>query len=347
MTGDLKRFFAGDPSAGAFMSGFFPITMFGLPGACFAMYRSAAPARRRAAAGLLASLALTSFLTGVTEPVEFTFMFVAPVLYAVHALLTGLAMVLMQALGVKLGFGFSAGLFDYALNFSRSTRPLLLLPVGVATFGLYYAVFRYGIAWLDLPTPGRDRGSAGDSPPRATSRTATPGRDSAQAFVAALGGRDNVRTVDACTTRLRLVLEDTHRVDEAELVRLGALGVVRPSARSLQVVLGPVADQVAGHIRAVLQEAEAPALVASVTAVAGALGGPGNVRGVTLRPGRILVAVRDTATVDLGALRAAGARDAVVVPGDVVHVLAANAAELAERLAVPGADTTHPQDRAR
>ena len=336
VTGDLKRFFAGDPSAGAFMTGFFPITMFGLPGACLAMYHSAQPSRRRAAAGLLASIALTSFLTGVTEPVEFTFMFVAPALYALHALLTGAAMVLMQALGVKLGFGFSAGLFDYALNFSRATRPWLLLPVGAATFGLYYALFRYGIVWLDLPTPGRDRESAPEPSPRPSPRPATPGRDSAHAFVAALGGPANVRSVDACTTRLRLAVEDLSRVDDAALTRLGALGVVRPSGRSVQVVLGPVADQVAGHIRAVLQETVAPAPRLIAAGVLAALGGPGNVRSVTLRPGRVLVAVRQPDSVDVAALREAGARDAVVLAAGVVHVLVPDAEDLAHGIAPPG-----------
>src|SRR5271170_4132993 len=155
-TGDLKRFFAGDPSAGAFMSGFFPVMMFGLPGACLAMYHTARPERRAGVAGLLLSLGLTSFLTGVTEPVEFTFMFLAPVLYALHAIATGLAMVVMNLFGVRLGFSFSAGLFDYVLNFSRAQRPLLLLPIGAAYFGLYYAVFRVCIVRFNLATPGRD-----------------------------------------------------------------------------------------------------------------------------------------------------------------------------------------------
>ena len=123
VTGDLKRFFAGDPSAGAFMSGFFPVMMFGLPAACLAMYHTALPERRRAVGGLLASIAFTSILTGVTEPIEFTFMFLAPALYVVHALLTGLAFIIMDALNVRLGFGFSAGLFDYVLNFKRATPP--------------------------------------------------------------------------------------------------------------------------------------------------------------------------------------------------------------------------------
>ena len=139
VTGDLNRFFAGDPTAGTFMSGFFPVMMFGLPAACLAMYHTALPQRRRLVGGLLGSIALTSLLTGVTEPIEFTFMFLAPVLYAVHALLTGVAFIIMNALHVRLGFGFSAGLFDYVLNFNRATRPLWLLPVGV---GVLHSVLR-------------------------------------------------------------------------------------------------------------------------------------------------------------------------------------------------------------
>ena len=136
------------------MSGFFPVMMFGLPAACLAMYRSAAPERRKAVGGMLLSLALTSFLTGVTEPIEFTFMFLAPVLYALHAVLTGIAMVVMDALGVKLGFGFSAGLFDYLVNYGLATRPLMLLPVGAAYFAIYYTTFRFCIVRFNLKTRG-------------------------------------------------------------------------------------------------------------------------------------------------------------------------------------------------
>ncbi|MGH8253379.1 MAG: N-acetylglucosamine-specific PTS transporter subunit IIBC, partial [Steroidobacteraceae bacterium] len=221
VTGDLKRFFAGDPSAGAFMSGFFPVMMFGLPGACLAMYRAARPERRRAVGGLLLSIALTSSLTGVTEPIEFTFMFLAPALYAVHALLTGLAMVIMHVLGVHLGFSFSAGLFDYVLNFSLATRPLWLLPIGVAYFALYYLLFSYGIVRFNLATPGRGASDDGDAAGSATSAAAPR----AVAMIKALGGAANLTSVDACTTRLRLTVVDAARVDAAALAKLGAMGV--------------------------------------------------------------------------------------------------------------------------
>ena len=131
-TGDLNRFFAGDPAAGGFMAGFFPVMMFGLPAAALAMYHTADKGRRAQVGGLLMSLALTAFLTGVTEPIEFTFMFLAPLLYAFHALMTGLSMAIMQWLDVKLGFTFSAGAFDYALSYGLSTNGWLMLPVGLA-----------------------------------------------------------------------------------------------------------------------------------------------------------------------------------------------------------------------
>src|SRR3546814_370969 len=155
-SGDLNRFFAGDPAAGAFMSGFFPVMMFGLPAACLAMYRAAPRERRPAVLGMMSSMALTSFLTGVTEPIEFSFMFVAPLLYALHAVLTGVSMVVMDLIGAKLGFGFSAGLFDYLLNFRLSTRPLLLLPLRAAYFGIYYARFSFSIRPFGIITHARD-----------------------------------------------------------------------------------------------------------------------------------------------------------------------------------------------
>jgi PTS system N-acetylglucosamine-specific IIC component len=267
-TGDLHRFFAGDPSAGAFMAGFFPVMMFGLPAACLAMYRSARSQNRRLVAGVLMSMALTSFLTGVTEPIEFAFMFLAPVLYLVHAVLTGLALVIMSLLHVKLGFGFSAGLFDYVINFNKATNPLLLLPVGAIYFAVYYGMFRVVIARFDLKTLGRETEVAaaaatdhgmGDpiSIPLAVAMPVTaPARGAS--YLAALGGRGNVLEVEACATRLRLALVDNARLDEAALKQLGARGVLRLTAGSAQVIIGPLADQVAGEIQDAMR-AQAPA----------------------------------------------------------------------------------------
>ena len=241
-TGDLKRFFAGDPSAGAFMAGFFPVMMFGLPAACLAMYRAAPPDRRAGVAGLYLSLGLTSFLTGITEPIEFTFLFLAPVLFAVHAVLTGVAMVVMDLLGARLGFGFSAGLFDYVLNYGLATRPLLLLPVGLAYAAVYYAAFGWAIRRFDLKLPGRDAAPA-------TAPDPAIGSDRAGAFVAALGGRANLVAIDACTTRLRLRVGDPAALDRDRLTGLGARGILDLGGGSIQVVVGPEADQLAADLR--------------------------------------------------------------------------------------------------
>jgi N-acetylglucosamine PTS system EIICBA or EIICB component len=154
--GDLTRFFAGDPTAGQFMSGFFPIMMFGLPAAAIAIAHSARPERRKAVLGMMISLALTSFMTGVTEPIEFSFMFIAPVLYGIHAVLTALSMAVTWALGVHAGFTFSAGAIDYGLNWSLATKPWLIIPIGLVFGAIYYFVFRFAITRWNLPTPGRE-----------------------------------------------------------------------------------------------------------------------------------------------------------------------------------------------
>jgi PTS system N-acetylglucosamine-specific IIC component len=303
-TGDLKRFFAGDPTAGAFMSGFFPVMMFGLPGACLAMYRTVKPERRAGVAGLLLSLGLTSFLTGVTEPVEFTFMFLAPVLYALHALATGLAMVIMNALGIRLGFSFSAGLFDYVLNFSHAQRPLLLLPIGAAYFALYYTVFRVVIVRLNLATPGRETEELSAQPLRPVSV-----QERAAAFVLALGGAANLTEVAACTTRLRLVMVNNAAIDETALKRLGARGVLRASSNGLQVVLGPIADQVAGEIRAAIRIGAGTGIKAIDSAgLLAALGGRDNVLQAESLAGRLSVRTSRMEFVDASALSSLGIR---------------------------------------
>ncbi|MEU9251431.1 PTS transporter subunit EIIC [Streptomyces sp. NPDC048270] len=156
VTGEIPRFFAGDPTAGQFMSGFFPIMMFGLPAAALAIAHCAKPARRKAVMGMMVSLALTSFITGVTEPIEFTFLFLAPALYAVHAVLTGISMAVTWGLGVHDGFGFSAGLIDYLLNWKLATNPWMIIPIGLCFAAVYYVVFRFAIVKFNLPTPGRE-----------------------------------------------------------------------------------------------------------------------------------------------------------------------------------------------
>jgi len=265
----------------------------------------------------LMSMALTSFLTGVTEPIEFSFMFLAPVLYAIHALLTGLAMVVMDLFTVRLGFGFSAGLFDYVLNFSRSTRPLLLLPIGAAYFALYYGLFRFVILRFDLKTPGREIEDA--AAPISAHIDASP----AQAWVRALGGVGNLVSVDACTTRLRLVVANQKAVREDELKRLGSRGVVRPSADTLQVVVGPIADQLSGDIRRALSTGE-PArdnILPDVAALAAALGGRGNLESIEVYSTRLSLKVRVAASINTQAVKAAGARAAVAVGDSTWHII--------------------------
>jgi PTS system N-acetylglucosamine-specific IIC component len=321
-TGDLKRFFAGDPSAGAFMSGFFPVMMFGLPGACLAMYHTAKPERRAAVGGLLLSLGLTSFLTGVTEPIEFTFMFLAPVLYALHAVATGLAMVIMDFFKVRLGFSFSAGLFDYILNFKLAQRPLLLLPIGAAYFGLYYGAFRYCIVRLNLATPGRE---PEDSAPPAAVAVTQGAR--ATRFIGALGGAANLLEVAACTTRLRLVLNNNQAIDEATLKQLGARGVLRTSTQGLQVVLGPIADQVAGEIRDALRAAPAAAVRTDThagcdaEALLAALGGRGNVTQFDTGAGRLLFHAKREKKINMDSLRQLGVRGVALTGAGSIQVL--------------------------
>jgi len=154
--GDIARFLAGDPTAGAFMTGFFPIMMFALPAAAVAIWHEAKPAHRKAVGGIMLSAALTSFLTGVTEPLEFAFMFVAWPLYVLHAVLTGTSLALVNALGIKDGFGFSAGLFDYVLNFNIATHPTWLILIGLGYAAVYYFLFRFVIRMWNLRTPGRE-----------------------------------------------------------------------------------------------------------------------------------------------------------------------------------------------
>jgi PTS system N-acetylglucosamine-specific IIC component len=329
VTGDLKRFFAGDPSAGAFMSGFFPVMMFGLPGACLAMYRTATPERRAAVGGILFSMALTSFLTGVTEPIEFAFMFLAPVLYAIHAVLTGISMVLMHALEVHLGFGFSAGLFDYVLNFSLSTRPLMLIPVGLAYFALYYFLFRFCIVRFDLKTLGREAEG-----PMAADIDAGKGEGAALGWIRALGDAGNLRAVEACTTRLRLVLEDVDRIDEPALAALGSRGVLRLADGAVQVVVGPIADQLASEIRTQLRvpAARAPAVAVSMAdesaarQVVKALGGSTNIRDLQGNASRLLITVADSTAIDEAALRRLVRAVSRPAPGSVHLVVGPTAA---------------------
>ena len=265
VTGDLHRFFAGDPTAGTFMTGFFPIMMFGLPAACLAMFHEAPKEKRALVGGLLFSMALTSFLTGVTEPIEFSFMFLAPVLYAIHAVLTGLSLAICSALGIHLGFTFSAGAIDYVLNYGLSQRGWLALVIGVIYFVIYYGLFRFFIRKFNMATPGREPATTdaqtdvdttvdgGLIPPVPGAAAVSASNTRAAKYIAALGGASNLTLVDACTTRLRLSVADTEKVSEAQLKSIGARGVLKRGATSVQVIIGPEADLIADEIRTELE----------------------------------------------------------------------------------------------
>lgn len=243
VTGDLSRYFAGDPKGGQFMTGMFPMMIFGLPAACLAMYRNALPERRKVMGGIFLSMALTSFLTGVTEPIEFAFMFLAPLLYLLHALLTGLSMAITNALNIHLGFTFSGGFIDMVLGWGRSTNGWLVIPVGLAYAVVYYAVFDFCIRRFNLKTPGREDVASAE-------KSVLTENERAAAYIKALGGAENLVTVGACTTRLRLEMVDRNKASDADLKALGAMAVVRPGkGGSLQVVVGPLADSIADEIR--------------------------------------------------------------------------------------------------
>jgi PTS system N-acetylglucosamine-specific IIC component len=234
VNGDLTRFFAGDPSAGMFMTGFFPIMMFALPAAALAIVHTAKPENRKWIGSIFIGTAFTSFLTGITEPLEFAFMFVAPILYVLHAILTGVAGYVVTAMEIKHGFGFSAGFIDYALNFPLSTNAWLIIPIGLAFAVVYYFLFRILIVKLDIKTPGRED----DVSDVLASRGSSSMREQAEKVLASIGGRENIISIDACITRLRLVVKDETLVQDKALKDLGAAGIMRLGQGNVQIVFG-------------------------------------------------------------------------------------------------------------
>ncbi|MCY6485301.1 N-acetylglucosamine-specific PTS transporter subunit IIBC [Clostridium aestuarii] len=249
INGDLNRFFAGDPTAGTFMTGFFPIMMFALPAACFAMITAAKKENKKAVTGMLLGMAFTSFLTGVTEPIEFAFMFLAPVLYLIHALLTGISLALTASLGMKCGFGFSAGLIDYLLNFTISSNPVGLILVGLVFAGIYYVVFLFFIKKFNLPTPGR---AEEEESARLTGLNNNELQIKAFEILEAIGGKNNIENIDACITRIRLTVKDNSKIDEVRLKEIGVAGVMKLNEKNYQIIVGTVADPLVTHIKALI-----------------------------------------------------------------------------------------------
>ena len=240
--GEIPRYLAGDATAGNLAGGYM-FKMFGLPAACLAMYITAKPENKLKVASILGSAALTSFLTGITEPIEFAFLFVAPVLYVAHALLAGSAFVVMIMLGIKHGTTFSHGLFDFTLLFGQSTNGWMLPVIGLVYAAIYFLVFTTLIKALDLKTVGRED----EDEAKVEVNTASDGlaKDIAQAF----GGKANIKDLEACITRLRVTVHDGSKVDTARLKALGAAGVFE-KGDNFQAVFGTHSEIIKGQMEA-------------------------------------------------------------------------------------------------
>jgi glucose PTS system EIICBA or EIICB component len=239
--GDIPRFFSGDPSAGGFMAGLYPIMMFALPAVAFAIIQEAREDLKPKIRLTFLTAALASFLTGVTEPIEFAFLFVAPWLFFIHAILSGASMWIAYELDIHHGFSYSAGAIDFVINTHLARNEWLILPIGILYAILYYFLFRYAIVKFQLPTPGREEGSsidehAGDIPYRSP------------LILQALGGKNNLKTIEACITRLRLTLINDKLMDINALKHLGAAGVIRLGAGNVQVVFGTFSELIREEI---------------------------------------------------------------------------------------------------
>jgi PTS system glucose-specific IIC component len=360
LTGEIPRFAAGDPTAG-YLAGGYLFKMWGLPAAALAMWRTARPEHRAKVGGIMISAALTSFLTGITEPIEFAFMFVAPLLYAAHALLAGLAYFVCVELGVRHGTTFSHGLIDYVVLFPNSTRGLWYLWLGPLWAALYFGLFRTIILRRDLKTPGRELDDVAvaseESGEAGTTSVPVPsGANDAMAprLVAAFGGAANIKNLDACITRLRVELHDPGRASPESLKALGASGVVKVGS-GMQAIFGTRSENLKTdmeeHMRAAgaapapvaapvaAARAVAPAVVpvlpapsdgvevtaghrARAAAVVAALGGAGNVRVAdAVALTRLRVELADVARLDEAALGRAGVRGVLRLDGGVAHLL--------------------------
>ncbi|MCW6012059.1 N-acetylglucosamine-specific PTS transporter subunit IIBC [Serratia marcescens] len=282
---DIPNFLGGQQSieagkavvgiTGRYQAGFFPIMMFGLPGAALAIYHCARPENKAKVAGIMLAAAFAAFFTGITEPLEFSFMFVAPVLYVIHAVLTGISVFIAASMHWIAGFGFSAGLVDMVLS-SRNplaTHWYMLIPQGLVFFVIYYVVFRFTINKFNLMTPGRELAVAGDETDGYDVNVdSNAGKDEnetttlARRYVGAIGGSDNLTGIDACITRLRLNVKDSALVNDALAKRLGASGVIRLNKQSVQVIVGTRAELIASAMRNVI--AAGPIAAAAAPAAA-------------------------------------------------------------------------------
>jgi PTS system glucose-specific IIC component len=339
--GEIARFIAGDPTAGN-MTGGYLFKMFGLPAAALAMWQCARPDQRQKIGGIMVSGALTAFLTGITEPIEFAFLFVAPVLYAIHAVLAGVAYFTCIALGIKHGFTFSHGLIDYIVLFPQSHNALWLWVLGPAWAGVYYGVFSFAIRRFNLLTPGREV----ETETEKTAHSAA-GDSFALQLVRAFGGRSNIVSLDACITRLRVKLADVTKASPEKLKALGASGVV-VLGDGIQAIFGTQSENLKTEMSEYLRsagpeadEVEAASPVAAAAAPAGlappvrdpdaarkasayiaALGGKGNVVRVdACAETRLRLVVRDKAQVREGVLESEGVAAVVNLGNGTLHLL--------------------------
>ncbi|HAH06805.1 MAG TPA: PTS glucose transporter subunit IIBC [Elusimicrobia bacterium] len=340
--GDITRFFAGDPTAGI-LGGAYLFKMWGLPAAAIAMWHCAKPENRRRIGGIMVSAALTSFLTGITEPIEFSFMFVAPVLYGVHALLAGFSQILFSLLGAKLGFTFSQGFIDFVLYYAKDTKPWLVLVVGPIYALVYYGVFRGAISAFDLKTPGREDAEEASAGPAAAGGHALQ-------LVLAFGGRGNIKSLDACITRLRVSVADVSRVDSGRLKGLGAAGVVMAGS-GVQAIFGTRSENLKTDIEIFLRTAgseadsapagsggPAPAAAQAAerdpqaakmaAALLAALGGKGNLlKAEACAYSRVRAELKDAKLIDETALAEAGTCGLMRLSKGAAHVIVGSSAE--------------------
>ena len=231
-----------------YMTGFFPFMMFGLPAAAMAIIHCAKPEKKKAAASLMGAAAICAFICGVTEPFEFAFMFLAPALYLVYAILYGVFAAVTVALGFRAGFSFSAGLTDlvFSASLPAHAKTWLIIPIGIAAAIVFYVVFRFAITTWNLKTPGREDDEEDETKIELANDDFT---SMAAIILEGLGGKDNVTSVDNCITRLRLEIKDYTAVDEKKIKSAGISGVIRPSKTSVQVIIGPKVQFVADEFK--------------------------------------------------------------------------------------------------
>lgn len=256
--GDLSHFWAGETSAdvswslGMYMSGFFPCMMFGIPGAALAMVHTAKSNKKKVAIGLVASAAVCSFICGVTEPFEFGFMFLAPALYLIYALLYGIFTIIVTLIGFRAGFSFSAGATDlfFSAFLPAAQNTWMIIPLGIAAFAVFYVVFRFAIVKFDLKTPGREDDDVEEEKKAVLSNSDFA--EVAAIILEGLGGKANVKSLDNCITRLRLEINDYTQVDEKKIKSAGVAGVMRPSKTAVQVIVGTKVQFVADEMKKML-----------------------------------------------------------------------------------------------